>query len=141
MQIPYLDQLFLPVILFLVQTQHFCDFRLLKDQIWCSHSNKIVFPIYCLFPLFEYLYHFYVVMDYGLLLRFLFVFFSLLLLLLSLFSLVFISGQNFITSSKNVAASTAVVELIIRTITLTIVCYSRELPVQQIFIEQLSIQH
>ena len=61
---------------------------------------------------------------------FVFVCFSLLLLLLSLFSLVFISGQNFISSSKDVAASTAVVELIIRTITLTIVYYSRELPVQ-----------
>ena len=66
---------------------------------------------------------------------FLFVCFSL-LLLLSLFSLVFISSQNFFTSSKSAAASTAVVKLIIRKITvsllltLTIVCYSRELPVQ-----------
>ena len=61
---------------------------------------------------------------------FVFVCFSLLLLLLSLFSLVFISGQNFISSSTAVAASTAVVELIIRTILLTIVYYSRELPIQ-----------
>ena len=67
---------------------------------------------------------------------FVFVFFSLLLLLLSLFSLVFISGQNFIFSSKDAAASTAVVELIIRKITvslllaLTIVYCSLELPVQ-----------
>ena len=61
---------------------------------------------------------------------FLFVSFSLYLLLLSLFSLVFISSQNFITSSKDVASSTAVVELIIRTMALTIVYYSGELPVQ-----------
>ena len=61
---------------------------------------------------------------------FVFVCFLLLLLLLSLFSLVFISGQNFISSSKDVAASRAVVELIIRTVTLTIVYYSRELAVQ-----------
>ena len=45
------------------------------------------------------------------------------------------------------AALTAIVELIIRKITvsllltLTIVYYSRELPVQEIFIEQLSIEH
>ena len=65
---------------------------------------------------------------------FFFVFFPLLLLLLSLFSLVFISAQNFIFSSKDAAASTAVVELIIRKITvslllaLTIVYCSLELP-------------
>ena len=52
---------------------------------------------------------------------FVFVCFLLFLLLLSFFSLVFISGQNFISSLKDVAASTAVVELIKKTITLTIV--------------------
>ena len=54
--------------------------------------------------------------------------FFLLLLMLSLFCLVFISGQNFISSNKDVAASTAIVELIVRTTTLTIVYYSRKLP-------------
>ena len=51
---------------------------------------------------------------------FVFVCFSLLLLLLSFFSLVFISGQNFISSSQDGAASTAVVELIIRKITVSL---------------------
>ena len=50
-----------------------------------------------------------------------FVYFSL----LSLFSLVFISGQNFISSSKDVAVSTVFIELIIKPTTLTIVYYSR----------------
>ena len=49
---------------------------------------------------------------------FLFVFCCFCCCLLSLFSLVFISGQNFTSSSsKDAAATTAVVELIIRTIT------------------------
>ena len=67
---------------------------------------------------------------------FVFVCFSLLLLFLSLFSLVYISGQNFISSSKDAAGTTAVVELTIRTITvsflltLAIIYYSRELSVQ-----------
>ena len=58
-----------------------------------------------------------------------FVCFLLFWLLLSLFSLLFISGQNFISSSKDVAASAAVVELIVRKITvsllltLAVVCY------------------
>ena len=62
-------------------------------------------------------------------------------------SLVFISGQNFIPTSKDVAATTAVVELIMRTVTvlmlltLKIVYYSRNLPVQQIFKELFSVQH
>ena len=56
---------------------------------------------------------------------FVFVCFSLLLLLLSLCSLVFISGKSFISSSKDVAASTTVVELILRTITLAIVYFYR----------------
>ena len=57
--------------------------------------------------------------------------FSLLLLLMSLFSSVFISGQNFTSGSKDASATTAAAELIIRTITasllltLTIVYYSR----------------
>ena len=67
------------------------------------------------------------IMDFFCLL---FACFLFLFLLLSLFSLIFISGQNFISGSKDVATSTAVVELIIRTITLTIVYYSRELPAQ-----------
>ena len=61
---------------------------------------------------------------------FVFVCFSLYLLLSSVFCLVFISGQNFISNSKDVVSLTAVVELIIRTINLKIVCYSQELPVQ-----------
>ena len=67
---------------------------------------------------------------------FVFVCFSLLLLFLSLFSLVYISGQNFISGSKDAAGTTAVVELTIRTITvsflltLAIIYYSRELSVQ-----------
>ena len=58
------------------------------------------------------------------------------LLFLSLFSLLFISGKNFISSSKDAAATTAVVELIIRTgtvsllLALAIVYYSQELPIQ-----------
>ena len=58
-----------------------------------------------------------------------FVCFSLFWLLLSLFSLLFISGQNFISSSKDAATSAAVVELIVTKIivslllTLAIVCY------------------
>ena len=65
--IPYPDQLFLPMISFLVQTQHFCDSRLPKDQIWCSRSDKIVSH---LLPstwsvLLKHMYHLYVVMDYG----------------------------------------------------------------------------
>ena len=61
---------------------------------------------------------------------------SLFLLLLSLFSLVSIPGQNSIFNGKDAAATTAAVELIIRTIimllllTLKIVYYSRELSVQ-----------
>ena len=75
---------------------------------------------------------------------FVFVCFSLLLRFLSLFSLVYISGQNFISNSKDAAGTTAVVELTIRTITvsflltLAIIHYSRELSVQEIFIEHLS---
>ena len=66
----------------------------------------------------------------------LFLFFLLLLLLLFLVSLVFISDQNFSSSSKDTAATTDVVELIIRTVsvslllTLAIAYYSRDLPVQ-----------
>ena len=66
---------------------------------------------------------------------FLFVYLSLLLLLLPLFSLIFISGKNLISSSKDAAATTAVVEPIISTIsvslllTLKIVHYSWEFPV------------
>ena len=60
-------------------------------------------------------------MDYGAFSEmFVFVCFSL-LLLLSLFSLVFISGQNFIGSSKDAATSAAVVELIIRKITVVVI--------------------
>ena len=61
---------------------------------------------------------------------------SLFLLLLSLFSLVPVSGQNFIFNGTDAAATTAAVELIKRTIimllllTLKIVYYSRELSVQ-----------
>ena len=47
---------------------------------------------------------------------FVFVCLSLLLLLLSLFSLVSISGQNSVFSSKDPAATTTAVGLIIRTI-------------------------
>ena len=73
--------------------------------------------------LLEYLYHFYIVMDYRIFLRCLFC--------CCLFSLWFSSlAKIFISSSKDVAASTAVVELITRAITLTIWYYSRELPVQ-----------
>ena len=42
----------------------------------------------------------------------------LLSLLFSLFIFVFISGQNFVSSSKDTAATTAAIELIIRTIIL-----------------------
>ena len=61
---------------------------------------------------------------------------SLFLLLLSLFSLVPVSGQNSIFNGTDAAATTAAVELIKRTIimllllTLKIVYYSRELSVQ-----------
>ena len=67
--------------------------------------------------------------------------------MLSLFILVFISGQIFVSSSKDAATMTVIVELIIRAITvlllltLMIIYYSQELPVQYIFKEQLSIQH
>ena len=60
---------------------------------------------------------------------------SLLLLLLSLFPLVSIFGRAFISSSKDVANTTAVVQLILKTIsvslllTLKIAYYSRELPI------------
>ena len=50
-------------------------------------------------------------------------------------SLVFISGQNFISGMKDVAASTAVVELIIKTTTLAIVYITHGNSIQ------LSIQH
>ena len=66
---------------------------------------------------------------------FVFVPFSLLLLLLPLFfSLVLISGQSFTCTSNDAAAKTAAVELIIRRITvsllltLAIVYYSLDLP-------------
>ena len=58
---------------------------------------------------------------------FVFVFFRFFAVVLSL---IFLSGKIFISSIKDVAASTAAVELIIRTITLTIVYYTLELPVQ-----------
>ena len=66
---------------------------------------------------------------------FIFVCLSLLLLLLSRFSLFTISGQNSIFCSKDAAATIAAVGLIKRTImmllwTLRIVYYSRELSVQ-----------
>ena len=67
--------------------------------------------------------------------------------MLSLFILVFISGQIFVSSSKDAATMTVIVELNIRAITvlllltLMIIYYSQELPVQYIFKEQLSIQH
>ena len=67
---------------------------------------------------------------------FVFVYLSLIFLLLSLFSLVSISGQSSIFSSKDAAATTAAGELIIRTIimllllTLKIVYDSREFSVQ-----------
>ena len=60
----------------------------------------------------------------------------LFLLLLSLFSFVFISGQNVISISKDTAATAVVVDLIIRTkivsllLTSKIVYYLLELPVQ-----------
>ena len=59
----------------------------------------------------------------------------------------FFFGQNFNFSSNDTAVATAAVELNIRTIilllllTLKIVYYSRELSVQQTFVEQFSIQH
>ena len=86
-------------------------------------------------------------MDDGVFLDVCIVCFSLLLLMLSLFILVFISGQIFVSSSKDAATMTVIVELIIRAITvlllltLMIIYYSQELPVQYIFKEQLSIQH
>ena len=67
---------------------------------------------------------------------FAFVCFAMLLLLLFLLSLVFISRQNFISNSKDTAGTTAVIELIIRKttvsllLTLTFVYYSWELLVQ-----------
>ena len=67
---------------------------------------------------------------------FAFVCFAMLLLLLFLLSLVFISRQTFISNSKDTAGTTAVIELIIRKttvsllLTLTFVYYSRELLVQ-----------
>ena len=123
MSIPYLDQLFFPVILFLVQTQHFCDSRLPKTKSDAPFLIKLYLPFTSI-NLINFIRVFVPFLRcHGLWIffqMFVFVCFSLLSLLLSLFSLVFISGQNFISSSKDVAASTAVVELIIRTITLTI---------------------
>ena len=64
-----------------------------------------------------------------------------------LFSFVFISGQNFSSRSKDTAVTTAAVELNMRTIimllllTLKVLYYSWELSIQQIFVEQFSIQH
>ena len=64
-----------------------------------------------------------------------------------LFSFVLISGQSFSSNSKYTAVKTATVVLNIRTIivllllTLKIVYYSRELSIQQIFIEQFAMQH
>ena len=84
----------------------------------------------------EYLHLCFAVIDFIAFFKmFLFVYLSLLLLLLPLFSLIFISGQNFISSSKDAAAATAVVEPIISAIsvslllTLKIVHYPWEFPV------------
>ena len=68
---------------------------------------------------------------------FVFICLKLLLLLLSLFSFVFISGQNFISNSKDAAATTAADELIIGIISvllllkLKILYYSRELSLRK----------
>ena len=140
------------IISYIAQTQYFRDSQIPQNQNWRSCCDNFVFQKVYLFKhvsqllsliwsvLLEYLHHFYVVISYGVFLRCLIFFFWC-------FSFVFIFGQNFNFSSNDTAVATAAVELNIRTIilllllTLKIVYYSRELSVQQTFVEQFSIQH
>ena len=77
---------------------------------------------------------------------FAFVCLTLLLPLLSIYSFVSISGQNAIFSCKDTAATTIAVKLFIRTIimllllTLKILFYSRELSLQQFFVDNCQFE-
>ena len=126
------------IISYIAQTQHFRESQIPKDQNWSSRCDKFVFQKVYLFKhvsqllpsiwsvLLEYLQHFYVIIFYG-------VFFEICVfvcfcfwpcccfaVVFVLFSFVFISGQNFSSSNKDAAVTTAAVELNIRTISVQV---------------------
>ena len=140
-------------ILYIAQTQHFCESQIPKDQNWSFRCDEFVFQkvylfkhVFQLLPsiwsvLLECLHHFYVVIFYGVFLRcwflgFLVCSFALFCCCFYSFQFCFYFWQNFSSNSKGTDVTTAVVELNIRTIiaplllALEIVHYLWELTVQ-----------